>query len=237
MKPQKIWWSSNVISYKDEIAWKQKDDGTVPFVDGKKALAFLNSADNAPWIQKDPRMCITLKTWLKYLNSKPAVIFTYRHPLEVAMSLNRREKGISIEHGLRLWIVYNRRALENSVDLCRVYTSNDAIMLDSLAELNRISRTLTDKCGVPKPPKELTQEAIDLFIDPKLHHNRKKDEEGKAVIVEEKGCRIVEYDSTLPKDSTSYKRERSLYLKAMKVFCDLGAGKPYAEGYEWPSLV
>eukprot|EP00957_Ditylum_brightwellii_P143923 10966947-Ditylum_brightwellii.AAC.1 len=59
-------------------------------------------------------MCIALRTWVELLDVEPAIVFTYRHPLEVAMSLQKRNRGFHAERGLRLWIVYNMRAIENS---------------------------------------------------------------------------------------------------------------------------
>jgi hypothetical protein len=74
---------------------------------------------------KDPRLCVTLKLWLQVLNgAPPAVIFTYRSPVEVARSLAARSVNQvkNLSDGLRLWIWYNRLALENSKGLCRVLT-------------------------------------------------------------------------------------------------------------------
>ena len=42
------------------------------------ALQFFNNKLNYPWVLKDPRLCITLKTWLYFLETVPAVVFTYR---------------------------------------------------------------------------------------------------------------------------------------------------------------
>jgi hypothetical protein len=236
MNTQKVWWSHNVLNYKDDVALANKQSGKVTFQQGKKALAFLNNAENAPWLQKDPRMCITIGTWRKLLNNNPAVLFTYRHPLEVAMSLKKREQNFTLEHGLRLWIAYNMRAIQNSRGLCTVYSSNEAILGDTLPEILRISEELTTKCGVPAPPNTITKEDVEKFVDPKLQHNKKKDDESKAVISEEHGCTTREYDSDLPQGTPAYQREHDLYVKAMKLYCDFEIGLPYKESYEWPVL-
>jgi len=75
------------------------------------ALKLMNDESNVPWIQKDPRMCITIKTWLPLLEGpSPAVVF-FRNPLEVAMSLMKGDaKNSPLARGLRLWIVNNVRA-------------------------------------------------------------------------------------------------------------------------------
>jgi len=238
MKQQHIWWSANVVNYDWNQALKDKESGAVKFDEGRRGLKFLNDPNNAPWMQKDPRMCITLKTWLKLMNNEPAIVFTYRHPLEVALSINKREEGIAVETGLRLWIVYNMRAIENSRGLCIVKSSNDAILADPLHEVQRISDELTSKCGVPSPPNRVTQEEIEKFIDPKLQHNKKKANTGQEVLetYNDGKCVVNSYISKEKEGTPGYKREHSLYHKAMKVYCDLQSGVAYEEDYVWPSL-
>mmetsp|Transcript_7542 Transcript_7542/g.16350 ORF Transcript_7542/g.16350 Transcript_7542/m.16350 type:complete len:378 (-) Transcript_7542:853-1986(-) len=112
-------WNAGVVNYDYKKALKAYRDKEISFVEGEKALSFFNNEENEPWLQKDPRMCITLRTWLDLFNREPVALFTYRHPLEVANSLQKRE-NFKISHGLRLWIVYNVRAVQNSANLCRV---------------------------------------------------------------------------------------------------------------------
>jgi hypothetical protein len=239
MNKQHVWWSANVIHYNADIALEHKRTGKIDFsTRGDKALAFLNNVENSPWLQKDPRMCITLKTWLPFLTSEPAVVFTYRDPLEVANSLNKREKGLSVETGLRLWIVYNMRAIQNSAGLCIVYTSNVAILSDPLHEVERISDELTTKCGVPSAPRKITQEEVDQFVDPNLQHNKNSAKNsGKAVIAEYAGCQVYEYDTSTPTGTPAFERELKMYLMATKIQCDFQSGDAYKEGYEWPDLL
>lgn len=236
---QKMGWSYNVINFNSERALQHKEEGKVTFKEGAKALQFLNNPSNSPWLQKDPRMCITLGAWLKLLNSDPAVVFTYRHPLEVAKSLNKREKNFGIDRGLRLWIVYNMRAIQNSSGLCRVFSSNEAILADPLKEVQRISDGLTTQCGVPSPPGRLSQKVVDMFVDPKLHHNKETEEaqSKRKVLANHEGCVVQDFDSTHPEGSQERKRETDLYLKAMKVYCDFQSGNAYNRGYEWPQLL
>ena len=114
LRKQNAGWSYGVLKYDNNKAITQYENGQVEFKRGAKALEFLNSAKNVPWLEKDPRMCITLPTWLHLLNTEPAIVFTYRHPLEVAMSLKKREKNFGLEHALRIWSAYNMRAIQNS---------------------------------------------------------------------------------------------------------------------------
>ncbi len=209
------------------------------FKNGEPGLKFLDDPNNAPWLQKDPRMCITLKTWLKLMNSEPAILFTYRHPLEVALSLHKREQNFPVERGLRLWIVYNMRAIQNSKGLCVVRSSNDAILANPLKEIQRISDELTATCGVPAPPHRIKQEHVDKFIDPNLQHGRKQLEKEEKKVLETYNngeCKVYTYTSEEEEGTPSYQREHDLYRKAMKIYCDFQSGVAYKDDYEWPQL-
>jgi hypothetical protein len=65
------------------------------------------------WGVKDPRFCLTYPIWSAMV--RPQVVLCLRNPLEVAQSLAKRN-GFSIDKGLNLWRLYQRRLLE-SVDL------------------------------------------------------------------------------------------------------------------------
>ena len=244
MVKQRIWWSSGVIDYDYQKALTDLRQGRVTFKEGQRALAVLNNPDLIPFLQKDPRMCITLKTWLPLLNSEPAVLFTYRHPLEVAQSLQRRENGFTLDHGLRLWIVYNMRAVQNSANLCRVTTSNQAILANPLQEVNRTSYELTTKCRVPPPPNpQLSKQDVDKFVDSGLQHAgaQKKAELAKRRILATHNdgvCKVYEYDSDYKESEqpNNFAVEMDLYLKAMKMYCDFESGAAYQPDYEWPKL-
>jgi hypothetical protein len=236
MNSQKVWWSVNVREYDPERALAEKDSGKVDFKKGIKALKFFNDPEHAPFLQKDPRMCITLKTWLTLMQNEPAAVFTYRHPLEVARSLKKREKGFTLDHGLRLWIVYNMRAIQNSADLCRVLSSNDAVLADPMKEVQRISDELTRKCRVPAPPRTLSRDDVEKFVDPGLQHNKKDKKDRFEVMDYGSGCVAREYDTEYTEGSDGYTRERGLYIKAMKMYCDFQSGKGFEADYEWPVL-
>mgnify|MGYP002640789179 CR=1 FL=1 len=208
----------------------------VPDNEMKKALAFLNNKNVYPWMQKDPRMCITLPTWLPFLDTKPAVLFTYRHPFHVALSLEHRQK-MPYEQSLRIWIVYNMRAIQNSKDLCMVTSSNSAVLTDPLTEVQRISDDLTTKCNVPEPPHRLENEIVNRFVDTSLQHAKDtKKDDNKVIWMQHNGCDIEEYTSIFPTNTLQFKKEKEIYMKAMIVFCDLESGLAYKSDYAWPNL-
>eukprot|EP00978_Attheya_sp_CCMP212_P040013 scaffold214083_cov49-Attheya_sp.AAC.3 len=104
---------------------KCKDVGKFHFEHLKEVKRHYKRKSNFPWVLKDPRICITLKNWIRaFIGTPPAVLFTYRDPMEVAKSLQNRVIGQIpiLADGLKLWIWYNRSAIYNSKKLCRVVT-------------------------------------------------------------------------------------------------------------------
>mmetsp|Transcript_34530 Transcript_34530/g.78823 ORF Transcript_34530/g.78823 Transcript_34530/m.78823 type:complete len:379 (+) Transcript_34530:166-1302(+) len=251
---QNMAWDYNISLFDPDLALEGDLDKN-----GERGLSFLNNEPSffglfnnhpkgVPYLQKDPRMCITLPAWLRMLNNRPAILFTYRHPLEVAESLKRREEkehegeAYPLTYGLYLWIVYNTQALRHSERLCRVHTSNNAIFKSPLEELLRIHDELTVKCHVMPPPvARVSQSVVDSFVDPKLQHNSKerKKEEEKLGVLKDFGdnCVAREFESEYEKGSSNREAETSMFLMAMEIYCDLESGKAYRKDYKWPDIL
>lgn len=132
------------------------------FSQGNKGLQFLNNRSNYPWMLKDPRLCITIRTWLPFLNFFPSVLFVYRHPLDVSKSFKNFTNGY-IARGMRSWYVYNKHAVLNSNDLCRVVTSNKQIMTSPESEFSRIRKEL-NLCGLSLSGRYLPYILIYIFL-------------------------------------------------------------------------
>jgi len=236
-------WDRNVVKFDADKAYQMKLDKKVKWKEGEKGLKFLNDNSNSPWLQKDPRMCITLNTWLPMLNTPPAIIFTYRHPLQVALSLRKRNKiegfpHFPLEKGFRLWIIYNMKAIQQSHDLCKVYTSNDAVLANPKEEVQRIAKELTTKCKLKSPPnKQISNDILNTFVDPTLQHSKKT---GDKVLMtfNDGNCPVYDYEREYKneKNSESYFREYDLYVIAMKIYCDFENGSAYDEDYGFPEL-
>ncbi|MFH0946881.1 MAG: hypothetical protein V2A76_16935 [Planctomycetota bacterium] len=76
-------------------------------------------SDHPEWILKDPRFLFTLDAWTAHTPNH-RLVGTYRHPLSVAHSLEKRdrklreedrrkgESPLSVEEGVRIWCAYNR---------------------------------------------------------------------------------------------------------------------------------
>lgn len=70
-------------------------------------------SDRNVWGFKDPRVLFTLPFWIDGLKGVNLhYIGTFRHPLQVAKSLNARQGNLSIEKGVELWKSYNEKLFE-----------------------------------------------------------------------------------------------------------------------------
>ncbi len=229
MRKQGISYSNHMYNYDDLVAIKDilnsKDDlGNKFFNEGKRGLKFLNDPNNYPWMLKDPRMCVTFRTWFPFLNFIPAVLFTYRHPMDVAQSFFKRYEHLPIGKSLRMWYVYNRRAIQQSHDLCRVTTSHRAVMTQPLVEMDRIYEEVR-RCGVMATHR-LTKSEVEDFVDPKLQH-------GKSAL---KDTTCGQDLSTLMPPSTWPTRDENhfvLYREVMRVFCALEDGTAFSPMFQW----
>jgi GT2 family glycosyltransferase len=93
-------------------------------------------SDHEPWGWKDPRNNLTLPFWLGFF-PKMKIIICLRNPIEVALSLHRRN-FLSYSLSMALWNIYNKRVLEFALPEHRLITHYDAYFHDPQAELRRI---------------------------------------------------------------------------------------------------
>lgn len=175
LQDQLMKWSGAVHQYNvpKSISFvsKMHDVGRVD-LNFQTAINFMNGPENTPWIVKDPRLCITLPTWLPYLSKPPAVVFTYRHPFDVALSLHTRD-NFSFGRALALWYYYNYLAIKSSSNLCRVITSDKKIIDTTFYEVQGILDGLR-QCGVPIRPitdVDVFREKVSSFYDKSLRHS------------------------------------------------------------------
>jgi GT2 family glycosyltransferase len=95
------------------------------------------------WGWKDPRNSLTLAFWYQLL-LRLRTIVVVRNPLEVAHSMRERN-GTSYSFGLRLWEIYNRRAIEGTNGRERLMVHYEHFFQDPELELRRIA----DFIGLP----------------------------------------------------------------------------------------
>jgi Sulfotransferase family/Glycosyl transferase family 2 len=103
----------------------------------EKAKALLQEfSGHEPWGWKDPRNSLTLPFWMALVPDVKLVV-CLRNPLEVALSLRRRN-GVSYAFGLTLWQAYYQRILETTSAKDRILTHYDAYFHDPREALRRI---------------------------------------------------------------------------------------------------
>lgn len=116
---------------------------------------------------KDPRLCLTLPLWkARFPNAR--YLFLVRNPLQVAKSLQKRQK-YPLNMGLALWEFYNRRALENLAD-----EPFETVFFDELVEsprevTQRLSSVLSGERGSSETATTVSFSAS--LFDPSLIHN------------------------------------------------------------------
>ncbi|WP_417467347.1 glycosyltransferase [Maricaulis sp.] len=123
---------------------------------------------------KDPRISRLLPVWKDVaasLNATLKLVIAVRNPLEVAASLDRRDR-LSYERSLLLWLRYMVSAEKESRELNRVVVSYPRLLRDWRGQTDRISREL----GLALPPATKKVSAvIDEFLAPDLRHHRVDD--------------------------------------------------------------
>ena len=124
---------------------------------------------------KDPRLCLLLPLWRRSFSFKKiVVVHVVRHPKEVALSLNKRDK-ISLSDGLALWEkhVISQFHAANLLDSIVVLHSN--LMRQPIDEMKRISQFLQTS-GVDA--MVIDERCITEFISPELYNNKITQEDG-----------------------------------------------------------
>jgi len=137
----------------------------------KKLLKYLQKdfKKSPLFIIKDPRICRFLPLWIEasyQFNSRPFVLIPFRHPLEVATSLKKRD-GMAISKGLLLWLRHIVDAVHYSQSTPRAFISYNSLLSDWDACITSI----TQQTGVKWPKKSaLSQLQIEEFLDIRQKH-------------------------------------------------------------------
>ena len=134
--------------------------------DRDKILQELMSLESV--VLKDPRFCLTLPFWMDAV-PKPKFIFVYRHPLEVAMSLYKRNK-FPLRFGLALWEKYNRLALKSLEGKEVIYLSHNEILLNPIETIHTFQKEIRTLTKVEI--KEISNKQLNTFVDAKLYQSK-----------------------------------------------------------------
>ncbi len=123
------------------------------------------------WGLKDPRMCRLLPLWQNILNERsivPHYIFIFRHPLEVARSLRKRN-GFLIDRGLFLWLDHNINAEKYSRSSQRSLFSFDQLLDNPRHVFERLEKDLD---GALPNSVNTGWACIEKFIESDLRHHQ-----------------------------------------------------------------
>jgi Sulfotransferase family len=148
--PEGFWENAAIVACNDDLleatggAWDNPpafppqgaDDPRVTHIEEAAAAALAGLRARVPWGFKDPRTCLTAAFWMD-LEPDLRFIVCVRHPLEVALSLKRRNQN-SYSLGLSLWERYYATALELIPPERRIVTHYDSFFADAAGELRRL---------------------------------------------------------------------------------------------------
>jgi hypothetical protein len=151
--PTGHWESASLVEFNERLlrALGGRFDAPPDVVDGwekgqrvaslysEAAAVFSRAYATKTWVWKDPRTCLTLPFWRLVWSDAPVAVFVYREPLEVFLSLGKRD-GIGKAHCIALWERYTRSALQSAIGLPLVTVRFDELLADpdrTVAQLHR----------------------------------------------------------------------------------------------------
>ncbi len=121
------------------------------------------------YVLKDPRFARLLAFWVPLLQNRrtyPYVIIPFRHPLEVAASLHRRN-GFSQEKGIYMWLRNSVDALRHSNGIHRSIVSYNDLINNWSKTMGQIAIDLDIQW--PVDPNTVSDK-VDGLLDRKLRH-------------------------------------------------------------------
>jgi hypothetical protein len=118
--------------------WLESHDVTLLHAEAEQLVQAF--AECEPWGWKDPRSSITFPFWERVAGPLEVVV-CIRDPLEVALSLQRRN-GVSLDFGLALWLHYNERIVATTSVDSRIVSHYDAYFSSPRRELERVAAFL-----------------------------------------------------------------------------------------------
>jgi Sulfotransferase family len=124
------------------------------------ALAALREHDH--WGFKDPRVCLTAAYWLD-LEPELRFVICVRHPIDVALSLKRRNQN-SYSLGLGLWERYYATVLDLVPAERRIVTHYDTFFVDPEGEMARLCTFAGLEPATPRVRSDLRHHATGIDL-------------------------------------------------------------------------
>lgn len=119
------------------------------------------------WVLKEPRLSLLLPLLRNRLD-RPIAVCVYRNPLEVALSLQKRN-GFPINFGLALWEFYTLSILKNTSDMDRIFISYNGLMEDPIKGSSQICTALNELGTSLTTPKDSD---LLYLLDGNLYRNK-----------------------------------------------------------------
>ncbi len=174
--PEGFWENKAIVACNDELleatggSWDNPPDLPPLAVDDPRVLHVAASASSVlmtlgehdHWGFKDPRTCLTAAYWLD-LQPDLRFVICVRHPLEVALSLKRRNQN-SYSLGLTLWERYYATALELIPAGRRIVTHYESFFIDPQIELERLCAFVGLSAAAPRVRTDLRHHTIQVGL-------------------------------------------------------------------------
>lgn len=176
--PDGFWEHLQVVEINDELlsllggGWDYPPAGPIAGDDPRfetlrtrARRVFAGFEEHPTWGWKDPRTSLTLPFWREVVDELQ-VVAVVRNPLEVALSLRKRN-GFSIALGLALWQATYALILETTAPDERIFTHYDAYSGRPGEEFSRVLRFL----GLPDD-EDVIADLMQNAHSPRLRHHR-----------------------------------------------------------------
>jgi hypothetical protein len=129
-------------------------------------------AGGEPWFWKDPRLTVLLPFW-KRIWGEAINVIAVRHPLEIAMSVRKRDH-VPLSASLLIWQQYMLQCLRHTEDSRhRIFIKYENLLQSPLAECARLDAFLNRSCArESSDPKVLDR--MMTAVKAGLRHNRSR---------------------------------------------------------------
>jgi len=175
--PEGFWENKAIVACNDDLleaaggSWDNPpevlpqavDDPRVGHVAERATAALAALSEHDHWGFKDPRLCLTAGYWLD-LEPDLRFVVCVRHPLEVALSLKRRNQN-SYSLGLALWERYYASVLALVPAERRLVTHYDTFFVDPDGELARLAAFAGLDATTPRVLAELRHHTIGASLE------------------------------------------------------------------------
>lgn len=184
--PKGFWERADVVALNDRILaeagarwfdpypWVSRDAATPPSAElaAKLRACLLELDGHRPWFIKDPRLCLTLGSWLPLCEFPVAVICSRDEDAVVASLVDHGTSlGFRFRHeeAEALWNVYHRSLLRVTAGMTRVFVRYEEALAAPMRVVERLHAELGEAgvVGLRLPDRR----EVEAFIDPRLQRH------------------------------------------------------------------